>query len=64
MRLSNVGKVSGIFEFFLRRFALESVLGLRKVGLGAEFYALSNGAIFNLGRPAKIAQTPEKTDFF
>ena len=41
-----------------------SVLGLRKVGLGAEFCALSNGAIFNLGHREKIAQNPAKTDFF
>ena len=60
----HVGKVSSIFEFFLRRFALVSVLGLRKVVLSAEFCDLSNGAVFNLGHRAKNAQNPEKTDFF
>ena len=59
-----VGRVSGIFEFFLRRSALVCVLGLRKVGLSAEFCARSNGAIFKLGYGAEIVQNPEKTDSF
>ncbi len=40
------------------------MLGIKRIVLSAEFCALSNGAIFNLGHPAKIAQNPEKTDFF
>ena len=37
----NVAKVSGIFKFFLRRFTLMSVLGLRKVGPGSELNSTS-----------------------
>ena len=34
---SDVGKVSGIFAFFLRRFAVLTVLAIKKIMLGSEF---------------------------
>ena len=60
----HVGKVSSIFEFFLRRFALVSLLGLRKVELSAECCALANGAVFDLEHQAKMLKIQEKLIFF
>ena len=51
--MPEVEKVSRIVEFFLRRFALVSVLALKKVGLSSELYCASIDAQILGGHRAK-----------
>ena len=61
--MTEVNKVSTRYEFFLSGYAYGVVLILNVVALDAEFYALSNGVIFNGCHRVKIGDFSQNTRY-